>query len=146
MTTDRDGRYDVIASPTDVYSLTFFVPGFTTATRHGIAVAPHCPVPVNVRLQPAIIRNRLTVLEALPKAVRPASVGDRIPAPRGPEDARERTTSTIAPRWFAKPVNDACLGMRPMWRSDLDHLLTRYGCQRAELQRPGRDLARSASD
>lgn len=142
-TTGGDGRYDVIGLPSDVYTLTFSMPGFTRARRHEIAVEPNCRVPLDVQLGATIIADGLIVAGVPRHAVPSGRAMDH--TRRTVHDPPQRPTGPApTPRWLSKSVEDSCWGFRPMWLNNLDRLLTRHGCQVAAIQPRRQDLPPSS--
>ena len=113
-TTDGDGWYDLIGLSSDVYTLSFSVPGFTRALRHVIVVEPDCRIPLDVQLRTTPIVDGLIVTGVPPHAVPAAPAMDH--GRHSSHDRPRRPTGSLpTPRWLPKSVEDSCWGFRPMW-------------------------------
>ncbi len=66
VTTDGEGRYNVIDLRPGTYSVTFSLPGFSTVRREGIELSAGFTAPLNINLAVGAIEETITVTGASP--------------------------------------------------------------------------------
>src|SRR3954453_5996567 len=94
VTTDGDGRYNIVDLPPGRYTVTFTLPGFSTVKNEGVDITAGFTATINADLRVGALEETITVSGAAPVVDTP-NVRRQVVAPRDVLDALPTSTKSI---------------------------------------------------